>query len=521
MGVFGTIMKIIMIVLVAALAVFVILGAILMIFPSVSIFGLHYVTSDNRELIFEELDESSYSTWWDEADVIRVETGGYDINVRVTTTGQTGENYNNNSVKINSAYKGFVWGDVWEPTYSSTITDEKYLDDRTENVFYVKMAEPTGGFLIRSETVLDLIVSSNALDDKTLEVVTNTGTITIGGDDITDDSTKINTKELVIESQNGQVNLNNYSVEDALTVTKNSGNVKSLLDIPCTTTISITGGYGLVELENLGNEASQDTLVTMNTTNTHTVIKNIYGDFDFTAEGGLLEVENISGYANLVLGSCDCRVATVGNGLDANGGDGYLRIERVNGNSTLVRNNGETTIGENTGWVNFSSANGSLTLSSCFGDVTATSTYGNIAITCKDAFNITINNRHGNTNFTDAQGLVLINTSTEFDNRGTGTITGSFAEVLGQNIINAYAGNVNLTIPQNDFALGWRNISGAVNIGMGSLSTTAKTTSEYLQDTSSTTQKWVNVITGEQTENSANSILVTNNSGQINITPVS
>ena len=521
MGVIGTIMKIIMIVLVAALAVFIILGAILMIFPSVSIFGLHYITSDNKELTFEKLDDSKYSTWWNEADVIRVETGGYDIKVRVTTTGHSGENYSNNAVKITSAYKGFVWGGAWEPTYSSTITDEKYLDDRTENVFYVKVDEPTGGFLIRSETVLELIVSSNALDDKTLEIATNTGTFTIGGDDITDNSTKINTKEIVIESQSGQVNLNNYSVEEALTITKTSGNVKSLLDIPCTTTINITGGYGLVELENVGNQALQNTLVTMNTTNTHTVIKNIFGDFDFTAEGGLLEVENISGFANLTLGACDCKVATVGNGIDANGGDGYLRIEKVNGNSTLVRNNGETTIGENTGWVNFSSANGSLSLNSCYGDVTATSTYGNISVTCKDAFNLNINNRHGNTNFTDAQGLVSINTSSEFDSRGTGTITGSFKEVSGQNIINAYAGNVNLTIPQNEFALGWRNMSGAVNINMGSLKTTSKTTSEYLSDTSSTTQKWVNVITGTQTENDANSILVTNNSGQINISPVS
>lgn len=518
MGFFGTIMKIIMIIVVAALTICVILGAILMIFPTVSIFGLHYVSSSYGEEQAEYLRTTENSQMWEDADSIRIETGGYDIVVRVKETGQNGETYQDGTYAsvVNSSYKGFVWGgDAYKPTYSSSISENKYLEENGNNVFYVRMAEP-GGFLIRSQTLLTLIVESGTFENKNLEINTKGGSVTIGGD-VNLSEKQIRLKNLDINAGTGKVSLQNITVSDTLNISKYSGDVVAQTNLTANTELSIVGGYGIIDLKDVGQISSESKLK-ITTTNTHTTIGKIYGDFEFKADGGLLETGEITKDVDLDVKSCDCRLGNLNSTLNVVGGDGYLKIPKVAGNVTITMNNGETTIFETNGEVVFESQKGSLTLSKAQKSVTATTVYGNIDIVCDGVFPLDINNKHGSTKFVNAKDIVNINASNTIDNKGTGNITGTFAEINGESSIFGYAGNVEITVPQNEWLLSWRNVSGKVDIKLGSLITDKKTTSEFLNDTSQN-NKWIDVMSKQQAEESEspNRLLITNNSGKIQI----
>ncbi len=524
MGIFGAIMKIVMIVLVSVLTVFIILGAILMIFPSVSIFGLHYISCNYDSEMAEYLrSEESAQTkaMWDNADFYRVETRGYDVLIRVKETGQRGETYQAGSLAsvVNSSYKGFVWGgDAYKPTYSSSIKENRYIEENGQNIFFVKMSEPDG-FLVRSETLLTLVVETNTFADKKLEINTQGGNVTIGGD-INNAEKLINTNNLKINAGTGTVTLANMSVSENLEITKKSGNIKSEKNIDAKTTITISEKYGLIELLDIGTAENPQKATIKTTNNTHTTIKNVYGGFEFKADRGLLEVDNITDFTDLNVGSCDSKIKNIQNGLNVVGGDGYVKIQDITGEATITMKNGSVTLDKASKKVVFESENGGLKISDAGGDVYANTTRGNIDVNCAgNTINLNINNKHGNTNFTGAKGQVLINTSSDFDAKGTGSITGTFTEISGNSSIFGYAGDINLTVPQNSWLLSWRNVQGEVNIKMGDLDTKERTTSGYLKDTSNT-EKWIDVVTMLQSEKQtdSNTLLVTNNSGKINIT---
>lgn len=519
MGVFGTIMKFIMIVLVVALTIFVVIGAILMIFPAASIFGLHYISSPYNGEQTQHLRTAENSTMWEGADFYRIETRGYDVVVRVKETGQQGETYPSGTYEavVESSYKGFVWGgNAPKPTYSSSITDEKYIEENGSKIFYIKMAEPDG-MLVRSKTQLTLIVETSTFQNKKLEIITKSGSVSVGGN-IEDNQKLIKTKNLTINSESGKVMLNNVTIDENLVISKNAGDVISEKDIDAAADISIVGGYGIIDLQNVGTQQTTRKLK-INTSNTHTTVKNVYGDLEFKADGGMLEATQITQDVDLTLGACDCQIGKIGNTLNVDGGDGYVKIDEVVGKITQTMKNGETTIQKNMGEVDFSSEKGSLYLKKANDNVTATTSYGNIEITCNNTLNLNVSNKHGSTKFYNASGVVTINGS----GNGTGSVVGEFDQINGASSIVGFAGNIELKVPTQRFLLNWRNISGKVDIKYGSFITTDKTTSEYLskQEEQVVEEKvlWVDVQTTKQAmqDSNTNRLSVTNNSGDIKI----
>ena len=505
MGFFASIMKFIMIVLVAILTVFIVLGAILIIFPTVNIFGLHYISSDYNSFEGEVLRTSENSTLWDDADIVRIETKGYDVTVRTKDDELLG---NGEFVTIvNSSYKGFVWGTVSQPTYSSSITSGEYIVENGKNIFYIEIAEPDG-WIMRAETTLTVIVSSDAFTSKDLEIIDNSGSVTIGGN-VADVSEQIRTQNLDITSTSGMVNLGNVTVSDTLTIDKQSGDVSSRVNLNANININITGGYGIITLKDVGVSGGDVKMLSINSSNTHTTVQDVYGDFNFVAAGGLLEIGNITGFVDLDVSSCDCSLGTVGNGFNVEGGDGYLEVEKVVGAVTIIMNDGSTTIAETDSTVNWESQKGSLTLGKAQDDITAQTVYGNINIICDDvdAFNITINDKHGDTTFTGVKGIVDINTSTTIDNMGTGNITGTFAEVNGESRIIAYVGNINVTVPQTDWLLKWASSSADIQIGA------------LISSETSSNGNWINVLTNISTNipDNENRIYLSGNSGLITV----
>lgn len=350
MGFFSSIMRVLMILLVSVLTVCIILGAILMIFPGARIFGLHYISAPYNSVGGEYVREPENPSMWDNADVVRIETKGYNIIVR--TKGDEVLKSGQFATITQNSYHGFVWGSVDRPTYSSSITDEKYLEENGKKIFYIRIEEPDG-WMIGSKTDLTIIVDTDTFANKDLEILTESGLITLGGD-VAKSEEKINTKNLKITSASGEVRLNNVSVNDNLTIEKVSGNIVSAVNLDSHTTIKIKGGYGNVTLKEIGSSDSEK-MLRMETSNTHTTLDKIYGDLEFEADGGLLEVTSIKGYVDLDIASCAVKIETVQGDLNIENKEGSVEIERVMGSVGIDANNGSTVINETDGAVDWES----------------------------------------------------------------------------------------------------------------------------------------------------------------------
>jgi len=503
MGLFATIMKFIMIILVVLLAICIVLGTILVIFPGANIFGLHYISSDYNDDECDILRTETNSTMWDEADVVRVETAGYDLVIRVKDDEVLGNG--EYITVVSSSYKGFVCCSVSTLTYTSSAITGEYIIENGKKIFSIKIVEPSG-LIFRAKTEMTLIVETNTFTSKDLEIISNSGAVTLGGNLASSDE-QIKMQNLDINANSGVVTLWNTTISGTLDVEKDSGDVISKVDLDAYVDIDISGGYGFISLKDIGASSSSVKKLDITTTNTHTIVEDIYGDLEFIAQGGLFEIGNITGFTNLDIGSCECNLGTLSNGLNVTGADGTVNVEKVVEAVTLEMGDGTVTINETNSTVDWESQKGSLTLGKVQDDLIAQTVYGNITITCDttvDAFNLTINNKHGATTFTGVKGIVDINTSTTIDNKGTGDITGSFAEVNGESKIVSYVGDITLTVPQTQWLLKWNNLSGTVDVSVGSLISTASN------------NDWVKILS-DTPDDSLNKIYLVSNSGIINV----
>lgn len=504
MGFFATIMRFIMVILVILLAVCIVLGTILVIFPGANIFGLHYISSEYNINEGDVLRTNSNSAMWDEADAVRVDVSGYDVIVRVKDDELLADG--EFVTIVTSSYRGFVWGSVSKPTYTSSAGTGEYITENGKKIFSVKIAEPSG-WIIRAKTELVLIVEKDAFLNKDLEIISNSGTVTIGGNLASSDE-QIQMQNLDITANTGTVTLWNATISGTLTVNKNSGSVISKVDLDADTEINISGGYGEISLKDIGVSESDVKKLKIEVTNAHTTAENVYGDFEFIAGGGLLEIGDITGFTDLDVESCECILGTLNNGFNVEDGDGTISVDKVAGAVTLEMADGSITIDETNSVVDWESQKGSLTLNKAQDDLIAQTVYGNITVICDtsaDAFNLTINNKHGATNFTGVKGVVDINTSSLIDNKGTGSITGTFAEVNGYSTILAYVGDINITVPQNRWLLKWNNLSGTVDISVGNIIRT-----------DANTDVWVKILE-DTPEDSVNRISLISNSGIIKV----
>ncbi len=477
MGFFATITKFILIVATALLGIAIILGAILLIFPGVNYFGLHYINGDGKTRSDEiALTSSDYEN----ADTIRVTTKGYDIVVRVNTDDELVDVNNNLTVVYSNKYNGFVWGEVDRPTYSCNIIEES-----GKSVISFEIAEPDG-WLMRGDAKINLIVAPNTLADKTLELITSHGEITLGGTINNEHNNRIAMKNLNISSDTGKVVLKDSYIQEYLAVTKQSGHFETQTALNGVADIEVKG-FGNIIMKDLGTGADPNSaMISIKAGNCHLQLGDINGDFDFEAEKGLLEVGNISGDVNLKVKSCVMKMSDIGGSINLDGGTGYLNIGKLTGEATLEATDGDITIDETNGNVTAVTVRGSVMLKNVTSEVGSTklidleSVYGDLTVNLAEtapAINLKFRNRHGDIEFTNLRGTV----DALITSPGGGSIKGNFSEVNGTSKLESNTGSVNVVFPVQSFYLKWSSQS-ATDILLGGLESAAKNSGSEFQE---------------------------------------
>ncbi len=499
MGVFGSIIKYILIVLVVLFAIATLFALVLYIFPGFYIFGYHVINSNGTKVQIEYfVDGSEFSqtdpTLWNEADAVRIETDGYDVLVR---TAKNNEGYNSASVLsvVTSAYIGFMKGSVSNITYDSTQTSKNYINEDGKKIFYVKIKEPEKGFLSRSTTKLTFIVPENGLENKPLEIITKTGKVWLGGNS-DEESQTIVTNDVSVTALTETVNLNNINCTTKLSVFKENGYILSSdqQEFLCDMNLSISKLSGYIELHKFGNALNRANKLTIQTENCHTVLGDVFGALKVVSKKGILDAENLFEYADLEVYETKTRIANLKNGLQLEGTSANVECKVVEGNIMAKMTSGSCIFEKTLGTVEWESANGPITLLEPSNTLKLSTNVGNIKIDCKNNTPIEINitSNGGDINFSNASGVVRVNKLNDNPSSRC-NIYGSFASTINPDlsILNTGSGNVSIVIPQNENLLLKWTTTGQVDINMITWQSTAKTTVNE-----QTNQQWVKAFNG-------------------------
>lgn len=492
MGVFGHIMKIVMIILVVVLVVFVLAFAVMFLFPGFKLFGYHYISAEYKSISSEFLrgEQAEQQAMFDAADIILIETVGYDINLQFEKDGMALPDHSL-YVSMSGGYRGFVKGSVDKPTYSSTNSTGEYFKDDSrpdKKIYYIKIAEPEQGFLMRAQTVLTVVLTDDFLEAKDVEIKTNSGSITFGDSVDVDESKTMNVKNLTIKSSSGAVSLNNMKNSGDILIEKSSkGKVFSEVDLKGNISVLVNGGSDKIVLKNIGTELEQSNRLTIKSHNGPVEIGNVFGDFEGTFNSSQCFIGNVSKSCIVNTKETVCNFKTVGTEGVAEvlqisvSGKTTLNFEKVY-NSIDIAKNTNSTININESFANISYVGdrGTLNLSKVHAsNIEIVEMNGKININAEkeEIVNIVSRATRGAISFSGIKyGTVLIN---EQNSQSSCNILGSFDEVLNKHIIKTTSGKIEVSAPSSvNYSIFWDAKKANLNI-FGPTKTTIKSSAEY------------------------------------------
>ncbi len=468
MNVFVNILKILIILVAIAVAVVVIMCAALVLFPGFSIFGLHYISGDNKP-IGKEYNLVDNSAEWETVSTIWVKTNTWNIDIHPVTSGES-EIFVNNCINARwtRLYNGFVFGEVKEPTFEGAkiVT----VDGETRLLFEV--AEPDGGWLSKNNTKLTILYDNNVFANKNLLIETNTGVIELGND------INFATQKLTINSEKGAVTINKITAQNDLEIAKSTGDITVNCDINQNVKIDINSGYGRINMQNAG---AIDKAVVLGfdkpLNNVNVQFGDVTGDLEIKANGGLVRGGNVSGSLNVDVKSCDIYLENINGVSNYLGVDGIFKASKLNGVfDANITGNGRVELGETNGKSTIKTNNGEIKIESAKADVDATSQGGNINITgANNKINLYIKNRNGNTVLDKIKGTVNF----AITDKGRGAVTVNYANevgaIVGENVITTETGTIAINLNSADkfFYKKW-STNNKVNIELSGCRSTDK-----------------------------------------------
>ncbi len=546
MGVFGHIMKFILIALVVVLVVVIIAAAAMFLFPSFKLFGYHYIKSDVNASSYQFLkgDDAKAEEAWNKADIIRIETGAYNVEFRYATSNMLLDS-GDIMVNIEGTYRGFVKGSVDRPTYSSTESifdvnneDEEHAYYKDElrpdkKIYFIKMAEPEKGFLMRNGTKLLFTMTYDIFSNKDVEIVTNSGTIRFGAENT------MSLNNLSIQSSSGAVYLGDIKVNTHIEsgiekpgniIIKKSkkGTVVAQNNLKANVDIQVSGGGDEITLKDI-ESVSNDALSKLNieSHNSTVTVGNVNGDFSCNTNGAKMNVGNITGTAMLQIKETTSNFKTIGKVAKQNtlsivaNGKTSISFEKVLNNIDISKNaNTKITIDESYGNVTYKGEKGSLDLKKIHASkITIVETKGSIELNCckEEKVDIVSTATGGRITFSGVElGIVEINKDNE---QSSCSIYGTFEKVIGKHTIKTTSGKVNITAVQNDdYSLSWLAKYANMNI-FGNLKTTIWSSEEYCKSKGSTYTS-TNAYGEPCQENTLNSLTLWATSGEVTVSAI-
>lgn len=397
------------------------IGAVMLISPGVSIFGLTYANNQGTIIIsdiekngvVEDLRLSSYD---------KIVIDAKDAKIFIAY-GADNANQSNFSLQKNSAgfYKN---GSKFE--YSYLLTEEI---NNNEKILKFVLDEPDYSFLKivnSTKLYLNMSINDSGSQNKKIEIKTVSGDITLGvGTSASEITEQLVASELNVITEKGNINLSSYfDVSNDLNLKTTSGYIKINRDIK-TNNINLSSETGRITTKSFVNQNSSVNFLTDNST---VEIENIEGDVYIDSKSGIYKINTIKGDL-----SASSYVETT-----------KFNVKSVYGNVYIANENGRigVDINEVKGNINLSTDNGSIKL-------------GNV---CGQTF-IATNSAPVDINVSsDNISTILITTA-------TGEVNANFRSVKNTNKIITEKGNINIKcLIDVSFILNAKSDNGTINL---------------------------------------------------------
>ena len=458
------IFKYMLIVLGCILGVAVVGCAVLVVFPSASIFGVSYSSGNNIPATSYYATSNADFT---SAQIVEFKTDGYGIRIREKNGDDLVPGDMDYGISIHKKFAGFVYGKVKQPSISV-----KY--NATTNTLTYELAEPVG-LINNTDTYIDVFVPNNLFAGKTLKINTAGAEARIGYAQHGQTPATLAIKDALVVGH-GATSFYNAAISNTLTVNKTGGAIKVEKDIGKSADIKISGGLSKIDLASVSAAGAATLGLKIDANNAEVNTGNVFNGFHYEGNGGLLRMGNIDGEVVIETQGAEVNIAKITNSLSTiiDGTDGAVKIGEVAGYISVRQTSGSVSIDKALAKADIITTRGNITIKEANDEVNAKTERGKIAVTANEAksFKITTQNKYGNTVIKNARDIV----NASIKDNGPGKIDVEFLRISGASLIKANTGNITITVkqmPLTSFYLEWS--SKKANIALGGLETSTKT----------------------------------------------
>ena len=437
MNFFANLLKIlIIVVLIAAAAVIILMGA-MVIFPSFSIFGIHYVSGDSKSTVYYyNINHQDNVAEWANVDTFYVETNNWDVYVYSNTNFKDAHTDNGIDIKVMRNYMGFSNNEVTTAQLSKYMFEER----KDGNYLSVYMSEPTG-WISKIDSSIYVYLDEDTLKDKNFVIKTNGGKVVLG-EAVSNSSHCLNFNSVTLNLGGGLAYIQDVNIADSLIVNKQSGNLSVTKDLTCDVEIDITSGLGNAYLKNIGSETQSNDFVIDNMLNSGIYFDTIYGNALIKANAGLIKGNMITNTVVLEGQNCSLDVGEIGGNLFFDNVDGSISVDKANEVVASITGNGGVNIDYLYGESMFDSVNGSVNISNVYKDIFVNTVNGNIDLNNVEGYtvNYVVESTNGSASIKNIRGTLNFSTN----NSGRASLYASYWELKGTNSISTYSGSINI-----------------------------------------------------------------------------
>lgn len=376
-----------------------VLMIVMMFMPKTSILGIQYFTNSSAIRV---------DTTTDGEIPIDFDYGSNFNKVEIKTNFANVSIQKNNEFKRNGIYfvnksRGFVaTKKANDFSYSAIIEDNVLkisLEEEKAFLYFSKEIEIV--FQISNETV-------NPLADKTVEIITNSGDVNIGGGYALGESYSLSLKNLNVETDKGSINISNYGANNYanLTLKTGSGDISIAPSSVKAETMSLeteSGDISATKLESSG-------VINFSSNKGKILVSEIAASTDFQIVDTYVKVGIIQGSVDFSrsvgkIKSAVVNISLVGGDLVATeAANADFNLGTVKGNAKIETNGGDINIKDKvfTGW-SLKTKTGKIiaNLNVNVEDVEISTEKGTLTLDFPRAFsNVIISNKEGKTNLT-------------------------------------------------------------------------------------------------------------------------
>ncbi|MBQ7602930.1 MAG: hypothetical protein IJU58_02165 [Clostridia bacterium] len=458
MNAFVNILKYGLVVVLVALAMFIVACGCLVLFPNVSIFGLSYVNYDAKTILKQyHVSEEPYST----SDTIRVDAGVVNVDVDIVNTTKITNGASHLNVTLERNIKGFAIGSEEDKKMEMISTQ---LTEGGEKILEIKITQPQKALLFNNGSLLKLMVNEDLLKEKNLVIKTTSGEVVVGQKPVYEDgeltSNSVQLQSLEVETNNGSVTLGCLNVTSPIKVTQNSGEITALTDLNVSATLSQKTGFGNINLKNIGAEDNPQNLVVNGMFNSTLKVGTIYGDFlGDEINGGNVKIDTIAKDCVINNDYADFSFEHLKGSLVYNANDGALKIAKADKSVNINHKKGSVQIeelGSNAQDIvhTITCENAAVNIANLHNSVNITTTKGSINVVGnKDdttPVTITVVTNDGAVNLSKINGNVVYKCES-----GNSSIRAEYANIVGGSSYLNQSGAIKILTPFNKNTAMW------------------------------------------------------------------